>query len=170
MRLLLLALVVAELALVAVSVSWFILYDDEPVATADAIVVLAGSKHRLPVGLELFRQKVAPTLVVSDGLDPRSPSTQRLCLDRRAVICPRPDPYSTRGEARMIARLARERGWSSVVVVSSRFHLYRAKLLIRRCYDGRLAMVGSRNTWYTLPLNIGTEWLKLGLAELRRGC
>ncbi len=156
--------------LVLSSVSHFILYEDDPVTTADAIVVLAGSKHRLPVGLELFRSGVAPTLVVSDGLDPRSPGTQRLCLRRRDVICPRPAPYSTRGEARMIERLARARGWDSIVVVSSRFHLYRAKRLIERCYGGSLAMVGSRNTWYTLPLNIGTEWLKLGLAELRRGC
>lgn len=160
----------AELVLVLASVSHFILYDDDPVAPADAIVVLAGSKHRLPVGLRLFRAAVAPTLVVSDGLDPRSPSTQRLCLHRRDVLCPRPAPYSTRGEARMIASLARARGWSSLVVVSSRFHLYRAKRLIERCYRGRLAMVGSRNTWYTLPLNIGTEWLKLGVAEARRGC
>ena len=57
MRRPLLALALAAfLALVVASVFLFILYDDDPVGKADAIVVLAGSKHRLPVGLRLFER------------------------------------------------------------------------------------------------------------------
>ena len=37
--------------LVVASVFLFILYDDDEVTTADAVVVLAGSRFRLPVGL-----------------------------------------------------------------------------------------------------------------------
>ena len=171
MRRPLLALALAAfLALAVASVFLFILYDDDPVAKADAVVVLAGSKRRLPVGLSLFEQGVAPVLLISDGLDPRSPRTVRLCRQRTDVLCPSPDPYSTRGEAQLVARLARERGWDSVVVVSSRFHLFRARILFERCFGGELAFVGAPSPWWQLPISIAGEWLKLGAATAQREC
>ena len=160
----------AFLALVVASVFLFILPDDEEVETADAIVVLAGSKFRLPVALDLLERGVATDLVISDGLDPRSPSTVRLCRERSLVLCPKPDPYSTRGEARLVAGLARERGWDSIVVVSSRFHLFRSRILLERCYDGELAFVGAPSPWWRQPVSIASEWLKLGVAGVRRDC
>lgn len=171
MRLPLLALgLTAFVALTLASVVLFILYDDDEVTTADAIVVLAGSKLRLPVGLEVVERGVAPVLVISDGLDPRSPSANRLCRERALVLCPKPDPYSTQGEARLVARLAGERDWDSIVVVSSRFHLFRARILFERCYRGRLAFVGARVQWWRWPVAIASEWTKLGVAALRRDC
>jgi hypothetical protein len=171
MRLPLLGLVLAAFVTLAVaSVFLFILYDDDRVAKADAIVVLAGSKFRLPVGLELFERGVAPVLVISDGLDPRSPAAAGLCRERARVLCPKPDPYSTRGEAQLVANLARKRGWDSIVVVSSRFHLFRARILFERCYDGRVAFVGAPSPWWRWPVSIASEWLKLGVAASRRDC
>ncbi|MGI9113085.1 MAG: YdcF family protein [Gaiellaceae bacterium] len=171
MRLPLLALgLTASGALVVASVFLFILYDDDAVTTADAVVVLAGSKFRLPVGLELVERAVAPVLVISDGLDRRSPRANRLCRERALVLCPKPDPYSTRGEAQLIARLATERGWNSIVVVSSRFHLFRARILIQRCYRGRLAFVGAPIPWWRWPVAIAAEWAKLGVASVERSC
>ena len=171
MRLTLLALGLTILVALAVaSVLLFILYDDDEVTAADAVVVLAGSRFRLPVGLDLVERGVAPVLVISDGLDSRSPASRRICRERAQVLCPKPNPYSTRGEARLVARLARERGWDSVVVVSSRFHLYRARMLFERCYGGRLAMVGAPSPWWRLPVSIGSEWVKLGFAAAKRDC
>jgi uncharacterized SAM-binding protein YcdF (DUF218 family) len=176
MRRPLLALALAAfLSLAVASVFLFILYDDDRVAKVDAVVVLAGSKFRLPVGLRLVERGVAPVLVISDGLDPRSPRSVRLCregLGREgaSVLCPKPDPYSTRGEARLVAALARERGWRSMVVVSSRFHLVRARILFERCYEGKLAFVGAPSPWWRLPVSVVSEWLKLGVAEVRRAC
>src|SRR5688500_1313514 len=110
-------------------------------------MVLAGAKSRLPVALELVERGVAPVLVISDGLDPRWTQANRLCRfgDPERVVCVRPEPYSTRGEARLAARLARERGWDSLAVVTSRFHLMRARRLLERCFAGELALVGSPN-------------------------
>jgi len=170
MRLPLLALALTFGALAVASVFLFILYDDDAVTTADAVVVLAGSRFRLPVGLELVERGVAPVLVISDGLDPRSPRANRLCRERELVLCPRPDPYSTRGEAQLVARLAAERGWDTIVVVSSRFHLFRARILIERCYRGRLAFVGAPIQWWRWPVAIAAEWVKLGVATVRRDC
>jgi uncharacterized SAM-binding protein YcdF (DUF218 family) len=159
-------------ALAVASVPLFILYDDDEVAQVDAVMVLAGEKRRLPVGLELVERGVAPVLVISDGLDPRWTQANRLCRfgDPEKIVCTRPDPYSTRGEAQLAARLARERGWDSIAVVSSRFHLFRARLLFERCFDGKLAFVGSPNPELRLPLAIAFEWIKLARATVERGC
>ncbi len=56
------------------------------------------------------------------------------------VICVAPHPESTRGEARNLGRIARERGWQSVTVISQRSHMTRARLLMERCYDGEIRM------------------------------
>ena len=70
----------------------------------------------------------------------------RFCKGRGAfrTICFKPHPYSTWGEAETIGRMARLRGWRSVVVVSSTYHIFRAKLLFRRCFAGRVDAVGAR--------------------------
>jgi uncharacterized SAM-binding protein YcdF (DUF218 family) len=163
-------LAVILLALALASVPLFILYDDDEVAQADAVMVLAGAKSRLPVALDLVERGVAPVLVISDGLDPSWTQANRLCRfgDRERFVCLRPEPYSTRGEARLAARLARERGWDSLAVVTSRFHLFRARLLFERCFDGGLALAGSPNPRLRLPVAIGLEWAKLGSTVLRR--
>jgi uncharacterized SAM-binding protein YcdF (DUF218 family) len=171
-RPLLLIVLIVLATLGVASVPLFILYDDDEVATADAVMVLAGQKKRLPVALELVRRGVAPVLVISDGLDPRWTQANRLCRsgDPERVVCIRPDPHSTRGEARLAARLARERDWDSLVVVSSRFHLFRARLLFERCFRGELAFVGVPSPRPRLPLAIALEWVKLGVATVRRDC
>lgn len=159
-------------ALAVASVPLFILYDDDEVTRADAVVVLAGEKRRLPVALELIERGVAPVLVISDGLDPRWTQANRLCRfgGPVKVVCARPDPYSTRGEAQLVARLARERGWDSAVVVSSRFHLFRARMLFERCFDGKLAFVASPNPGLRLPVSVALEWVKLAMATVKRDC
>ena len=164
-----LALGVAVLAVA--SIPLFILYDGDTPAKADAVLVLAGSKQRLPVGVDLVERGVAPVLVISDGLDPRWKQANRLCRSGGPkVLCPRPDPYSTRGEAQMAARLAEEHGWDSLAVVTSRFHLFRARRLFERCLDADLAFVASPQPGWRLPLAVVLEWVKLARAELQREC
>jgi len=159
-------------AMSVASVPLFILYEDDRLTMADAVIVLAGQEERLPVALEIFERGVAPTLVISDGLDPRWTAANRLCRfgDPRRIVCVRPDPYSTRGEARFVARLARERGWNSLVIVSSRFHLFRSRRLFERCFDGKLSVVAVDYSALRVPIAIAFEWTKLGVAIVRRGC
>jgi uncharacterized SAM-binding protein YcdF (DUF218 family) len=129
-------------------------------AHADAVVVLSGGRERLPPALALIRGGVAKTLVISSVSRTKHwPLGHRLCATRRyagaTVLCFDADPYSTRGEAEAVERLAREHRWSRVVVVTSRFHVTRARMLFRRCYDGRLWLVGVSRTWWKLP----AEWV-----------
>jgi uncharacterized SAM-binding protein YcdF (DUF218 family) len=144
-------------------------------ARADAVVVLAGARGpRLAKGVELVRRGVAPVLVVSDGWSPTWPEANRLCAGGPApvaVACFHPAPYSTRGEAEAFAHLADRRGWRSVVVVSSRYHLLRARMLFERCYDGTVATAGTNTTLIGRALAAPVETLKVGYALLvKRGC
>jgi uncharacterized SAM-binding protein YcdF (DUF218 family) len=142
--------------------------EDSP-ERVDAVVVLAGGrKFRLEKGLELMRRGVAHTLVISDGRAPQWPEANRLC-DRGQgagfrVVCFKPDPYSTSGEAEMVARLARARGWRSVAVVTSTFHVFRARMLFERCVDGDVAAVGARYKLRYLPAALFWETGKLAYA------
>ena len=136
---------------------------------ANAVVVLSGSNERLPVGLRLVRQGYAPLLVVSRSHDPNA--LERRTCARRTVLCFAAEPYSTRGEARMIARLARQRRWTRVDVVTSRFHVPRAKRMIERCYSGKLRVVAAPNpspVWLARAYVL--ESVKLVYHELARGC
>ena len=154
----------------------FLSRDDDPLAgTADAVVVLAGDTGRLPLALSLVRGGAAPVLVVSEDESGRDPTRDGLCrdgeLDGIELVCRRAVPYSTRGEARFAATLAARRGWDRIVVVTSRYHLFRAERLFERCTDAELVMRGTPEEAVDEVLAIPLEWAKLGLAEtLRRGC
>ena len=42
--------------------------------------------------------------------------------------------------------MARRRNWRSLIVVTSRYHVVRARLLYGRCFDGTLMVVGARSS------------------------
>lgn len=114
---------------------------DDP-RSADAVVVLSGDYgERLARGLQLMHAGVAPTLVL-DG-EPDFREVGRLCTAKVPfeVVCLRPAPDRTRTEAREAARLATERGWRRLVVVTTTAHTTRAGLLFRRCTDSTVEVV-----------------------------
>lgn len=120
---------------------------DEP-GRVDAVVVLSGDYgERIRRALELMADGVAPTLVHAGT--PDSAQVLELCAGGQPfeVVCPMPDPDSTRAEARAVSRLAETRGWSSMAVVTSNFHVTRAGMLFRRCFDGELKMVGAPSSF-----------------------
>jgi uncharacterized SAM-binding protein YcdF (DUF218 family) len=137
---------------------------------ADAVVVLSGSNHdRLPKALALMRAHVAPLLVFSDG----ARTDPRLCARRSPyrVLCLLPVPFSTRGEAEAIGRLARARGWRAVDIVTSRYHVFRTRLIVERCYHRTLRVIASEPRPWDYLVGAASEWPKLALAlTLRRRC
>jgi hypothetical protein len=150
--------------------------ESSPPTHADVVVVLSGNKARLAPGLALIRRGVAPVLALSTvQRTPHWPEAERLCATHRyagaRVVCFTAVPFSTRGEARTVARLARARGWRSIVVVTSTFHITRADMLFRRCYPGRLLVLGSTSTWWRLPMEWASETGKLAVQlTIERGC
>ena len=97
----------------------------------------------------------------------------RLCAGRPApvpVVCFHPVPYSTRGEARSVARLAVNHHWTSVLVVTSRYHIARAGILFDRCFDGAVYTEGAKQSFVSRLVAAPLETLKLAYAYLRQGC
>jgi uncharacterized SAM-binding protein YcdF (DUF218 family) len=134
-------------------------------------VVLSGGRvERLAEGVRLWRQGVARTLAISDGRAEGWDEANRLC-DRPRVLCFKPDPYSTVGEARWVAREAERRRWDSVVVVTSSYHVKRSRMIVERCFDGRVAVVGADPPLENRAVGVAWEWPKtLYYLTLKRGC
>ena len=156
---LLFALLVA-VVLAAVTAYLFVWPGEDDVDTrADAVVVLAGGQdNRQPEGERLVYAG-APTLVISDGNTKGWDEANRLCESGEAV-CSDPGPYSTQGEARWIAAEAERQGWDSLVVVTSSYHVRRARVIVERCFDGELSVVGSDPSVANRILGIAWEWPK----------
>lgn len=141
-------LVVAVIVLVsAAGVGGYFLFTRphvDELTRADAIVVLGGERDgRVEYGLKLAREGYADTLVLSDGYDGHYSALESTCSSSSAkltVICFTPDPWTTRGEAMFTAELAREHGWTRVIVVSWNFHMVRSRYIFEKCFDGLLTM------------------------------
>jgi uncharacterized SAM-binding protein YcdF (DUF218 family) len=150
--------------------------ESSPPAHADAIVVLSGDKRRLTHALELVRSGIAPVLALSSvDRTPNWRTAQELCAAGRyrtaRVVCFHATPYSTQGEAREVRRLARERSWRSIVVVTSTFHVTRAALLFGRCLDVPVRTIGTSSPWWRLPEEWASETGKLVVqVTIQRSC
>jgi uncharacterized SAM-binding protein YcdF (DUF218 family) len=160
-------------AWIAAAVLLFVVHHDDKPVHANAVFVLSGSRTRLPVGLKLVREGWAPLLVVSRSEANATELELKACahqLDVR-VLCVGAHPYSTVGESELLARLAAGRHWSAVDVVTSQYHVFRARILLKRCYHGTLRVVGAPNGWVAVAENAVLESLKLAYHELvHRGC
>ena len=113
---------------------------------ADAVVMFVGGRgERLELASEIMESGAAEVLVIPNGQTPNWPQANALCAGSSEfeVVCPEPDPDTTRGEARVIADLAAERGWTSMIAVTSTYHLIRAELLLDRCFDGTITAVAA---------------------------
>lgn len=142
--------------------------------SADAVVMLSGDHgERLPVAVDLLRSGVSRILVHAGATD--TPEARELCQGNQSfeVVCLDLRPDNTRSEAQAVGELARDRGWRSVVVVTSTQHATRAGLAFRRCVDGRVDVVHARpdlSRREVLGL-IGDEWLKVAYSvTLDRRC
>jgi hypothetical protein len=122
-----------------------------------AIIMLAGPGDRLPVALELADARRAQVLVVSQGYEgysgpcPSKPSQVTL-------ICFDPDPPTTQGEAEYVGALAKRYHWTSVVVVASRPQATRARLLVERCFAGRVYLATAPITSSSWPYQLAYGW------------
>ena len=136
----------------------------------DAIVVLGGAGSRLDAALKLAQQDRARYLVLSEG----EPVPWPLCghhVDRAAVICFRPVPDTTQGEAESTARLAGRFGWHSIALLTTPDQAWRARLRFRRCYSGNIYSSTTPLPLHLWPRMIAYQWAATAKAELiNRGC
>jgi hypothetical protein len=113
---------------------------------ADAVMVLGPPTDRLGTARDLLAHGMATNLVISLN-SPKQRQANALCESPPAgitVTCFQPSPPTTQGEARQLGRLASQRGWKTVIVVTSKYHVSRARLLMDRCVDGRVEVVAAQ--------------------------
>ena len=122
----------------------------------DAIVALGGDpgQRRMKSAIELAEAGYAPIVVISLGGDPKvhCPQTPKGIV----VICFRPNPVNTRGEAEFVATLAAQRRWHRIIVIPDRTQTTRARLLFKRCTHVSLEMVPVQET--ELFAGVAYEW------------
>jgi uncharacterized SAM-binding protein YcdF (DUF218 family) len=132
---------VVIIVLVDVTIGGYLLFNNSRVdelQNADAVVVLGGEHDgREEYGLELAGEGWARTVVLSDPYPKGDEVMEKACRRRPdiEVICVRPEVLTTRGEAMAVRRLANERSWDKIIVVSWRYHLPRARLVFRQCFS-----------------------------------
>ena len=119
----------------------------DPLRHADAILILGGAYYaRYPFGLDLGSEGWAPTVVVSNPNGRDDPWLTDYCATPHPGLdlhCFVPDPPTTKGEGRELRRLAGQYGWRTVIVVTFRPHISRARFILEQCFDGDLVMVAS---------------------------
>lgn len=149
------AVVVAIVVLVgALDIRLFVVPVSDAAGPTDAVVVLGGSTYqiRLDAAVRLVERFPGTPLVISTPGDTRCP---RHIRGVSQVICFRPDPSTTQGEARASASLAAANGWTSMTVVTTADQVWRARLRFSRCWAGDLHVVQAPTSmWirlYSLP-------------------
>jgi uncharacterized SAM-binding protein YcdF (DUF218 family) len=135
------------LLVAAAGVPVYVLPRVDPLRRADAILVLSGPHHlRYPFGFDLAEQGWAPNLVISNPDAGDNPRLSDFCAAKHSgvtVYCFEPEPATTKGEGRELRRLAAQYGWRTVIVVTFRPHVSRARFILQQCFDGDLVMVAS---------------------------
>ncbi len=135
------------LLVIAVGIPFYVCPQADSPRHADAIFVLGGyGFERYRLGLELAQQGWADRVVASNPGGPDNARLTRYCdTPQRGITidCFDPHPSRTKGEGRELVRLARENGWNTVIVVTFRPHISRARFILEQCFKGTLIMVAS---------------------------
>lgn len=155
-RLVLAALVLAAIAVVALVPALRLigrtLVVEDPLAKADAIVVVAGgTPDREEAAATLYRQGLAPEVLLSNQFTPERvrdlialgarrfdyQGEARVALEKHGVPSPAivalPTPVTTtEAELKVVGEASRVRGWHRVILVTSPQHSRRVKLVWSR--------------------------------------
>jgi hypothetical protein len=138
-----LVVVVTTVVVAALFLRDFLLPQPERPLTDGPVFVLGGSPERVDVAMTLLPEPSPDRpLVLSHHAADQYEAMGGSC-DTVPVRCIRPQPMSTWGEAQAAAAMAEAEGWPAVTVVTDDFHLARTRLLMRRCLDVPVHLVGT---------------------------
>lgn len=140
-----LVLLVATVLFGAVGVPLYVFpATDEPRKVDVVYVIGPPSDSRMDVARTMLEEGLADTLMVS--LD-RTQTHWRVAQDACVgawdfdVVCHRPEPFTTRGEAQWLRDEVQEHGWTSAAVITFTPHITRTRVLFDRCFAGDLVMI-----------------------------
>jgi len=156
-RVLLVCTLLSASAFVVASAVLFVWPATNRPAKVDAIVSLDGTheKAREDLAISLAEHGYATVLIFSQGAYHTTPCPK---VPRVRVVCFVPRPARTVGEVEFAARYALRRGWRSLLVVPGRAQSTRARLLMDRCFGGRVLVVPAPVPWQDMPYEVLYEW------------
>jgi len=165
LALLCLGIYLARHPLMRLAGGWLVVEDT--LEKSDAIILLSDDNFyadRATRAAELYRQNLASTVVASGiRLRPYAGISELMTHDliERGVpkerIVPFPqDADNTREEAEALKSLVAQKGWKSVIIVTSNYHTRRASYIFRKVFpsDIKIAMASARDAdfdpsnWY----------------------
>jgi hypothetical protein len=141
------AVVASAVCVGALGLPLYVFPSSDTPSAANVIDVLGPpTRTRLEIADGLLHRRLADVLVVTvSPPDYHQYTAQDIadCHEPRSyrVYCLTPDPFTTQGESRALARLAKTHGWHSAIVVTQTSHLERARIITGRCFVGRIEMV-----------------------------
>lgn len=112
------------------------------VPESDLLYVIGpATPERLEIARALQGQGVASELLVSVSREGEfSASTLDVCTEA-GTRCQTPDPFTTKGEARMLSDYAASRGIGRTVVLTFTPHVARTRYIFEKCYAGEVTVV-----------------------------
>ena len=116
----------------------------DPVVRVDAMYVIGPVETRWEEALARGDEGVAPVFLATTSIDPGGKAYfPPNCGEQRngyTIECVVPDPYTTRGEARLLAAQVREHGWTHVAVFTSTPHTARTRMIMERCVPAQVSV------------------------------
>ena len=124
---------------------------EDPLEKSDAIVVLSIDNFyadRATRAAEVYRQGLAP-LVVASGvrLRPYAGIGELMEHDliergvpKEKILRVPHDAENTREEAEVLVKVATEKNWKRVIIVTSNYHTRRTRYIFRRVFPGKIAV------------------------------
>ena len=116
----------------------------DPVERVDAMYVIGPVETRWAEALARGDEGVAPVFLATTSIDPGGkayfPPNCGEQRDGYTIECVVPDPYTTRGEARLLAEQVRERGWTHVAVFTSTPHTARTRMIMEQCVPAQVSV------------------------------
>ena len=127
---------------------------------ADAVVVLSGEVHREEYGLKLVKDGYASELFASGFQDPRTINrmNRTLQLASHHGVLVEPRSSSTFSDALYTKRMAHQKGWKTILVVTSPGHSLRAKWIFSKV----LPEIRS----YSVPVPLGIDGFDVEKAKI----
>ncbi len=127
----------------------------------DGILSLNGTDEtaRESKAVSLAERGYAPVLLFSQGWTSVCPKVPRV-----RVVCFVAVPDRTVGEVRFAEDYARRHGWHSIMIIPGRAQATRARMLMKRCFSGRVVVVPASFQFWHFPSEVMYEWAALAKA------
>lgn len=136
---------VACLAYVLVMTPVLVFPRTDNVTHVDVVLVLGPAvPWRMDQARELADQGVTQNVLVSvpGSRDTWPEECRQPDQAGFTVVCFRPDPFTTQGEARELRAQMQAHGWTTAAAITMTPHVARARMIIDRCVPGGVQMIG----------------------------